>query len=158
MNSIFRYLDPIFFGEYPKSMQERLGDKLPVFSQKDKALLRNSLDFVGLNHYTSRFVSHLTNKEQNDYYRGQEATRIGTLLTLPNICVYCVHNYIYTHTYIHVCVCVYKGWATLLVRTNLHKSFFTFNFFFSFLPYINFNKHLNQGSLWEKSLYLMGWR
>ncbi|KAI3783745.1 hypothetical protein L1987_42831 [Smallanthus sonchifolius] len=71
------YLDPIFFGEYPKSMQERLGDKLPIFSQKEKELLRNSLDFVGLNHYTSRFVSHLTNKEENDYYRGQEATRIA---------------------------------------------------------------------------------
>ncbi|KAI7725106.1 hypothetical protein M8C21_026477 [Ambrosia artemisiifolia] len=71
------FLDPIFFGEYPKSMQERVGDKLPLFCQKDKELLRNSLDFVGLNHYTSRFVSHCTNKEKNDYYSAQEATRIG---------------------------------------------------------------------------------
>ncbi|KAD4584097.1 hypothetical protein E3N88_21698 [Mikania micrantha] len=54
-----------------------LGEKLPAFSQKDKELLKNSLDFVGLNHYTSRFVSHLTNKEDNDYYRVQEATRIA---------------------------------------------------------------------------------
>ncbi|KAI7725119.1 hypothetical protein M8C21_005151 [Ambrosia artemisiifolia] len=71
------FLDPIFFGEYPISMQERVGDKLPLFCQKDKELLRNSLDFVGLNHYTSRFVSHCTNKEKNDYYSAQEATRIG---------------------------------------------------------------------------------
>ncbi|MFS7942696.1 putative beta-glucosidase [Helianthus anomalus] len=70
------YLDPIFFGEYPKSMRERVGDKLPVFSQKDKELIRNSLDFVGLNHYTSRFVSHWTNKAENNYFTIQEATRI----------------------------------------------------------------------------------
>ncbi|KAJ0640846.1 putative beta-glucosidase [Helianthus annuus] len=72
------FLDPIFFGEYPISMQERVGDKLPVFSQKDKELLRNSVDFVGLNHYTSRFVSHSTNKDKSDYYSAQEGTRIAT--------------------------------------------------------------------------------
>ncbi|PWA69456.1 hypothetical protein CTI12_AA290770 [Artemisia annua] len=71
------YLDPIYFGEYPKSMQERLGDLLPKFSEKDKETLRTSLDFIGLNHYTSRFVSHYTNQEQEDYYRTQEATMIG---------------------------------------------------------------------------------
>ncbi|PWA54602.1 glycoside hydrolase family 1 [Artemisia annua] len=71
------YLDPIYFGEYPKSMQERLGDLLPKFSEKDKETLRTSLDFIGLNHYTSRFVSHYTNPDQNDYYRTQEATMIA---------------------------------------------------------------------------------
>ncbi|CAI9302150.1 unnamed protein product [Lactuca saligna] len=66
------YLDPIFFGEYPKSMQERVGELLPVFSEKDKDVLKNSLDFVGLNHYTSRFVSHKTNEKENHYFRAQE--------------------------------------------------------------------------------------
>ncbi|KAJ0527912.1 putative beta-glucosidase [Helianthus annuus] len=70
------FLDPIFFGEYTKSMPERVGDKLPIFSQKDKELLRNSLDFVGLNHSTSRFVSHSPNKYKSDYYSAQEGTRI----------------------------------------------------------------------------------
>nr|GEW81362.1 beta-glucosidase 42-like [Tanacetum cinerariifolium] len=67
------YLDPIYFGEYPKSMHERLGNLLPKFSGKDKDTLRTSLD---LNHYTSRFMSHYTNQDQNDYYRTQEATMI----------------------------------------------------------------------------------
>ncbi|KAJ0713225.1 putative beta-glucosidase [Helianthus annuus] len=76
------FLDPIFFGEYTKSMQERVGDKLPIFSQKDKELLRNSLDFVGLNHSTSRFVSHSPNKDKSHYYSAQEGTRIGTLRSI----------------------------------------------------------------------------
>nr|WAB06563.1 beta-glucosidase [Platycodon grandiflorus] len=70
------YLDPIFYGDYPESMQERLGDSLPIFSQKNKDLLRNSVDFVGLNHYTSRFVRQGTDK-QNEYYRVQEVERIA---------------------------------------------------------------------------------
>ncbi|KVI07550.1 hypothetical protein Ccrd_014126 [Cynara cardunculus var. scolymus] len=49
-----------------------LGDLLPVFSDKDKDILRNSVDFVGLNHYTSRFVSHKTNEGDNHYYAIQE--------------------------------------------------------------------------------------
>ncbi|KAK3010714.1 hypothetical protein RJ639_010927 [Escallonia herrerae] len=72
------YLDPIYYGDYPVVMRERLGDSLPIFSQKDKVLLRNSVDFIGLNHYTSRFVTHGTkNDEVNEFYRAQELERIA---------------------------------------------------------------------------------
>ncbi|XP_071920774.1 beta-glucosidase 42-like [Coffea arabica] len=73
------YLDPIFYGDYPETMRERLGEKLPEFSQKDKELLRNSLDFVGLNHYTTRFIVDAeTNSEDNDvFYRVQGMERIA---------------------------------------------------------------------------------
>nr|XP_027087621.1 beta-glucosidase 42-like [Coffea arabica] len=75
------YLDPIFYGDYPETMRERLGEKLPEFSQKDKELLRNSLDFVGLNHYTTRFIVDAeTNSEDNDvFYRVQGMERIGEM-------------------------------------------------------------------------------
>nr|AIA95346.1 Glyco_hydro_1 [uncultured bacterium] len=59
------FLDPIFFGDYPAVMHERLGDKLPKFSDAHKELLRNSLDFVGLNHYTTRFIAHATKYRRN---------------------------------------------------------------------------------------------
>ncbi|XP_052198187.1 beta-glucosidase 42 isoform X2 [Diospyros lotus] len=71
------YLDPIFFGNYPETMRAIVGQHLPKFSQKDKELLRNSLDFVGLNHYTSRFIAHSTSQEENDFYRAQELDRIA---------------------------------------------------------------------------------
>ncbi|KAL0364916.1 UNVERIFIED_CONTAM: Beta-glucosidase 4, partial [Sesamum angustifolium] len=67
------FLDPICFGDYPETMREKLGDRLPKFSERHKELLKNSVDFIGLNHYTTRFVCHATdNREDNDFYRVQE--------------------------------------------------------------------------------------
>nr|POE95690.1 beta-glucosidase 4 [Quercus suber] len=71
------YLHPIYFGDYPEVMQERLGDRLPKFSEEEKDLLRNSIDFVGLNHYTSRFIAHVPDSpEEGDFYKAQEMERI----------------------------------------------------------------------------------
>ncbi|KAK6136365.1 hypothetical protein DH2020_029895 [Rehmannia glutinosa] len=50
------YLDPIYQGDYPETMREKLGDCLPKFSERDKELLKNSVDFIGLNHYTTRYA------------------------------------------------------------------------------------------------------
>lgn len=59
-------------------MRERLGDQLPKFSEEDKKILLNKLDFIGLNHYTSRFISHVTEStEVNYYYMVQGTTRSG---------------------------------------------------------------------------------
>ncbi|KAM1174463.1 hypothetical protein EV2_027757 [Malus domestica] len=71
------YLDPIYHGEYPKVMRERLGDRLPIFSEKDKELLKNSVDFIGLNHYTSRFIAHgRDNHDKGDFYKAQGIEKI----------------------------------------------------------------------------------
>ncbi|CAL5364751.1 unnamed protein product [Camellia sinensis] len=71
------YLDPIFYDDYPETMREILGNRLPKFSQKDKELLRNSVDFIGLNHYTSRFIAHTKNHGENCFYKAQEVERIA---------------------------------------------------------------------------------
>lgn len=65
------FLDPIFFGDYPETMCEKLGDNLPKFSEEDKKLIKNSVDFVGLNHYTSRFIAHSTNDKEYHYEKAQ---------------------------------------------------------------------------------------
>ena len=39
------------FGDYPSSMRERVGDRLPKFFEDEKALIKGSLDFVSINHY-----------------------------------------------------------------------------------------------------------
>ncbi|KAH9622775.1 hypothetical protein KSS87_007371 [Heliosperma pusillum] len=72
------YLDPIFFGDYPLTMRERLGERLPKFSDEEKELLHNSVDFLGLNHYTSRYITHSTeNSEEHDFYAAQGVDRIA---------------------------------------------------------------------------------
>jgi chitinase len=45
--------DPVFFGDYPKVMREQLGKRLPEFTKEEQELLRGSVDFVGLNYYSS---------------------------------------------------------------------------------------------------------
>ncbi len=51
------FADPVYFGDYPASMRERVGERLPEFSEKDAALLKGSSDFFGLNHYTTMMAA-----------------------------------------------------------------------------------------------------
>ncbi|XP_066369465.1 beta-glucosidase 25-like isoform X2 [Miscanthus floridulus] len=50
------FLDPLMFGHYPPSMQKLAGDRLPQFSTQASKLVSGSLDFVGINHYTTLYV------------------------------------------------------------------------------------------------------
>lgn len=53
------FADPIFLGDYPAVMRERVGARLPQFSAADRALVHGSSDFCGLNHYTSMYAADL---------------------------------------------------------------------------------------------------
>lgn len=44
------------FGDYPSSMRQRVGNRLPIFTARESALLKGSLDFVGINHYTTYYA------------------------------------------------------------------------------------------------------
>ncbi|KAL5151602.1 Beta-glucosidase 18 [Glycine soja] len=55
-----RVLDPQVFGEYPAEMRSILGSKLPVFSPKEKSLIKGSLDFIGINHYGTLYAKDCT--------------------------------------------------------------------------------------------------
>jgi len=57
------FADPIYRGDYPAVMRERVVDRLPKFSDRDKALILGSCDFFGLNHYTTMYAAH---SEGND--------------------------------------------------------------------------------------------
>jgi beta-glucosidase len=49
--------DPLVTGDYPEIMQERLGSRLPGFTDEEKTLLKGSVDLLGLNHYTTHLAS-----------------------------------------------------------------------------------------------------
>ena len=51
--------DPIYRGDYPEVMRERLGERLPLFSSDDCALLLGSSDFFGLNHYSTMYAQYV---------------------------------------------------------------------------------------------------
>ncbi|KAK8968997.1 Beta-glucosidase 18 [Platanthera guangdongensis] len=50
------FLDPIVYGAYPPEMSQILGSRLPIFSSNEKRKLKDSLDFIGINHYTSLYA------------------------------------------------------------------------------------------------------
>ncbi|XP_071722533.1 beta-glucosidase 40-like [Rutidosis leptorrhynchoides] len=54
------FLDPLMTGDYPRSMRSRVGSRLPTFSESQSALLKGSLDFLGINHYTTYYASNDT--------------------------------------------------------------------------------------------------
>ncbi|CAM8946990.1 unnamed protein product [Rhodiola kirilowii] len=56
-------MDPLIFGDYPKEMRLFHGNNLPKFTQRETLFLKGSLDFIGINHYTTSYVmdrSHLS--------------------------------------------------------------------------------------------------
>jgi beta-glucosidase len=82
---IGRFLDPIYRGDYPAVMRTYVGDRLPVFAPSEVALLNGSLDFVGLNHYTTRLISNGTRPENlltTDNWQDQGVVSSGTRLLL----------------------------------------------------------------------------
>uniref|UniRef100_A0A0G4I5Z3 Beta-glucosidase n=1 Tax=Chromera velia CCMP2878 TaxID=1169474 RepID=A0A0G4I5Z3_9ALVE len=50
------WLDPMYRGDYPQSMKDTLGDRLPSFTDEEKTMLIGSTDFVAINYY----MPHMT--------------------------------------------------------------------------------------------------
>uniref|UniRef100_A0A804MDJ8 Beta-glucosidase 47 n=1 Tax=Zea mays TaxID=4577 RepID=A0A804MDJ8_MAIZE len=50
------FLDPLFFGDYPHQMRQILGPNLPKFTAGEEKLLKNQIDFIGVNHYQTFYV------------------------------------------------------------------------------------------------------
>ena len=68
------FADPIYFGHYPESMRKQLGDRLPEFTEEEKALVKGSNDFYGMNHYTANYIKHKTGTPPEDDFLGHLET------------------------------------------------------------------------------------
>lgn len=51
-----RVYDPIVYGDYPKEMREVFGSQLPSFSNTEKNIIKGSLDYICVNHYTTLYA------------------------------------------------------------------------------------------------------
>ncbi len=56
------FCDPVYKGDYPQVMRDMVGDRLPRFTDADKAMIKGSSDFFGLNHYTTMLASEPTDQ------------------------------------------------------------------------------------------------
>eukprot|EP00928_Gymnodinium_smaydae_P080847 TRINITY_DN64463_c0_g1_i1.p1 TRINITY_DN64463_c0_g1~~TRINITY_DN64463_c0_g1_i1.p1 ORF type:complete len:556 (-),score=71.42 TRINITY_DN64463_c0_g1_i1:29-1543(-) len=68
------FVDPIYTGDYPASMREFLGERLPTFTEDEKALVKGSNDFFGLNHYSTDYVKAPAAGDVNMSMWGKEQT------------------------------------------------------------------------------------
>jgi beta-glucosidase len=53
-----QYLDPIYFGRYPEELAEIFGEAWPAWPAADFDLIRQPIDFLGVNYYTRSVVRH----------------------------------------------------------------------------------------------------
>ena len=53
-----QYLDPIFFGSYPKELAQLYGEAWPSFQDGDFGEIRQKIDFIGVNYYTRGLTRH----------------------------------------------------------------------------------------------------
>ena len=51
------YADPVFLGDYPQSVKDRV-PSLPPLTDQEKATLKGSADYFALNHYTTQYVKN----------------------------------------------------------------------------------------------------
>ncbi|KAH0905191.1 hypothetical protein HID58_044694 [Brassica napus] len=58
------HLEPITHGDYPQTMKDSIGARLPSFTDEQKDKLKGSCDFVGVNYFTSAFVAHVEDVDQ----------------------------------------------------------------------------------------------
>ncbi|TVU19020.1 hypothetical protein EJB05_35145 [Eragrostis curvula] len=63
-------VNPLVYGDYPEIMKKVVGSRLPSFTKEQSDIIRGSTDFIGINHYTSVYVSDRSNSvdsELRDY-------------------------------------------------------------------------------------------
>jgi len=51
-----QYLDPVFLGRYPEELREMFADAWPEWPPEDFALIKQPIDFLGVNYYTRNVV------------------------------------------------------------------------------------------------------
>lgn len=61
LDILTRSFDPPIFGDYPKEMRDYHGSELPRFSLEEKSFMKNSIDFIGINHYSAVYTKDCTN-------------------------------------------------------------------------------------------------
>ncbi|KAG7625657.1 Glycoside hydrolase family 1 [Arabidopsis thaliana x Arabidopsis arenosa] len=51
------FIHPIVYGEYPNTLQNIVKERLPKFTEEEVKMVKGSIDFVGINQYTTYFMS-----------------------------------------------------------------------------------------------------
>ena len=73
-------MDPFVIGDYPVSMRNIVGSRLPSFTKEEAQKIRGSLDFIGVNHYYTMYCFDFPRKDVpmlRDYFQDISAGIAG---------------------------------------------------------------------------------
>ncbi|XP_059640203.1 beta-glucosidase 44-like [Cornus florida] len=74
------FMHPLVYGEYPRTMQEIVRDRLPKFTKEEVEMVKGSFDYVGINQYTAYYMYQTKPKAlgyQLDWHAGFAYERKG---------------------------------------------------------------------------------
>ncbi|XP_050211260.1 vicianin hydrolase-like [Mercurialis annua] len=82
------FAHPITYGDYPESMKTYVGNRLPKFTKEESEVLKGSLDFMGINYYTTNFAANNPIRSTNhswstDFQATLSATKAGVPIGPP---------------------------------------------------------------------------
>lgn len=77
-------MEPLVYGDYPKSMRDLVKTRLPIFTKKQKMMLKGSCDFFGLNYYTSSYAKNMLSSPAQILYHSVDALakEVGKVSTI----------------------------------------------------------------------------
>jgi len=70
------FADPIYIGDYPQSMKDGAGNRLPKFTTEQSQQLKGSWDFYAMNHYTSKYVANRPIPNPSDGWDDDQGTTV----------------------------------------------------------------------------------
>lgn len=89
------------YGEYPKTMQNIVGYRLPKFTKAEVKMVKGSMDFVGINQYTSYYMYDKPKPKVPGYQEDWQAG-FACMMLSSSVLVLLFTEYFY---YLTVCAC-----------------------------------------------------
>ncbi|PIA61407.1 hypothetical protein AQUCO_00300737v1 [Aquilegia coerulea] len=72
-------MNPMVFGDYPETMKNIVGLRLPSFTQHESQLLKGSSDFIGMNHYFTLYIEDDPQSTPGDFISDMGVKSSGLL-------------------------------------------------------------------------------
>ena len=88
--SLYRFINPLTYGDYPYSMRTLVGPRLPKFTPKQSMLVKRSFDFLGLNYYTANYAANVpvANTVNVSYSTDSLANLTSKFISIPQILIH----------------------------------------------------------------------
>ncbi|KAL0373997.1 UNVERIFIED_CONTAM: Beta-glucosidase 12 [Sesamum radiatum] len=77
------FINPLVYGEYPRTMRSLVRNRLPKFTKEQAAMLKGSFDFIGLNYYTGNYAAYIFSHSGNISSTTDNMTGVSIFFDYP---------------------------------------------------------------------------